>query len=195
MSVTIDPRARRACREDNRMDPRNRQRTDCHDSAGPARMEGVAHSWNDIMNGIKDAEAAGHRSVPIRTMDRWRRESDDAEVFSHLGWTWNVDLAKEIVGKRPARVHVDVASTYRHLEPNLEMIDRERTMSEAVALGEPLIGLILRMGGEDSLVIIEGWDRVYRAHHDRTYTLPVRVLTSEEEREIRLEGLWDLLDQ
>jgi hypothetical protein len=193
--VVAHPIARRPCSEDTRMDAKNRQDADRHDTADATREEKLRRGWDEIMEGYERAEAEGHGTTPLRGMNRGRREADNTEFYEYVGWRWNVDRAKEIIGDRVPRVHVDVSEAYRHLKPNLEMIDEEHVVNDGVDLTQPLIGLVLRIGGEESLVVIEGWDRVYRARHDGIDTLPVRILTPREEREIRLEGLWDLLDQ
>lgn len=108
--------------------------------------------------------------------------TEPREVFSMLAYRWDVTAAKALVQRREPNGRAD--PTEWAGIGSLIRIDREH--AKTVDLDEPLIAVPIPGGGGP--LVIDGWHRLWRAHSEQAASLPVHVLTSEEEFQIRIYG-------
>jgi len=102
-------------------------------------------------------------------------------MFSFLTYTWDVTAAAALAAGLPVQPFT-VQSAFQLL-PFIR-VDREH--AKTVDLEEPLLAVYLKE--LDSPFVIDGWHRLARAGAEGVTTLPCRLLTADQERQVRLHG-------
>ncbi len=114
------------------------------------------------------------------------------EYFSFLERTWNVTLAKELAAELDADARAPVKLMYEtwltdkpqalpeggEARPSGKawvIVDEQKALSAATDLDVPLIAVEL----PETLLIIDGWHRIYKAYHAGISELKCRVLPPE----------------
>lgn len=103
------------------------------------------------------------------------------ETFSFVNYAWDVAAGLELAADLPVRPFA-VRSALQLLP--LIYVDEEH--AAGADLSVPLLAAPFRPA--DSILVIDGWHRIWRAHHTGVAELPCRVLTEEQEARVRLYG-------
>lgn len=109
------------------------------------------------------------------------------EIFRFLAWGWSVEAAQALVkdGREPDSIDVakaaDLVGAINRCEPTVE-----------VDLSVPLIAIRTAAAG---VLPIDGYNRMAKALAEGVVSLPCHILSSAEEREIRMMGCrWAAFD-
>lgn len=107
------------------------------------------------------------------------------ERFTFMGWSWDIVKALALVQDREPDALLPVESWY-----NMSGIMRiDETYAKTTDLDKPVLLVKIQHPTEGEFpLIIDGWHRIWKAHNEGVETLPVIVLTAEEEEAIRLTG-------
>jgi hypothetical protein len=111
------------------------------------------------------------------------REPEGREIFTLLHFVYDAAKARALVVDRAPNTTVAVKDAARWFG----MIKINKPWAEAHAdLTIPVIGVVRKWRGEHFHFIIDGWHRLWRAQHEKVELLPMHMLSSSEEKKIRL---------
>jgi hypothetical protein len=127
------------------------------------------------------------------------------EVCRYFGWEWDVGLAHENTRGREPDDQLPVKDWADALLPDEDEslgafdllkhhIDVAHALGPEIDLSKPLLGIVFETWDEKAgevkkhLRIIDGHHRLYRARREGLETLPIILLSAEEERRVRLRG-------
>lgn len=108
-------------------------------------------------------------------------EDEGRDMFSFLSYTWDVTAALELAAGLPLQ-RFTVQSAFQLLP----FIRVDREYARTVDLTVPLLAVHLKE--VDSAFVIDGWHRVTRAGLEGVETLPCKLLTADQERQVRVHG-------
>lgn len=113
----------------------------------------------------------------------------DREIFRMLAYSWDITAALDLVHGREPNATIKVSDA----APWLPSIVINKAHAATVDLSKPLIVVPIHDPDDPDeafagYVTIDGWHRIYRAVNEAVETLNAHLLTSDEERQIRLSG-------
>lgn len=106
---------------------------------------------------------------------------EDRDYFSFLTYTWDVTAAAALATDLPVQPFT-VRSAFQVLP--FVRVDEEH--AKGVDLSLPLLTVHLKE--VDSAFVIDGWHRLHRAAKEGVESLPCKLLTDAQERQVRLHG-------
>lgn len=144
---------------------------------------------------LREDPCAPSNTTPFRFVRKFT-DSDGREVLELMGqWRWDVSIAKELASEKSVVRQLDVRSFRSWLAQSPHMVDRANALGREIDRTAPLIGIPFRLGGEELLIILDGWNRMWRAYRLGRHEYPAILLSEEEEKYIRLGGDWSALDR
>lgn len=106
------------------------------------------------------------------------------EMFTLLGWAWDVDLATRLARRHPVR-----PAAIRTLTGVMDLIRIDPDHAATVDLTKPLLVVLLPCAPPPgNRLVIDGWHRIHRALDLGMEELPTVLLDPADERTCRLRG-------
>jgi hypothetical protein len=117
------------------------------------------------------------------------------EVIAFAVWRWDVTAAKAIAAGSAPNAQLNVQGFRSDLRQCRNMIDKERALAPDFDASQPLITTEVNIRGTSIPLILDGWNRLYRAYRMGIAFIDAYNLSSDEERQVRLTGPWWELDR
>jgi hypothetical protein len=106
------------------------------------------------------------------------------EMFTLLGWAWDVDLATRLARRHPVR-----RAAVRALAGVKDLIRIDPGHAASADLSRPILIVPLPCAPEPgNRLVIDGWHRIHRALTEGLEELPAILLDGADERACRLCG-------
>ncbi|WP_336214721.1 hypothetical protein [Nonomuraea sp. LPB2021202275-12-8] len=117
------------------------------------------------------------------------QDHSSREIFNMLAYRWDITAALALVEGREPNAVISVADAAMWLP----LIVINQAHAAVADLSKPLLVAPIHDPKKAAqpfagYLTIDGWHRIYRATYECVETLPAHLLTTEEERQIRLEG-------
>ena len=140
----------------------------------------------------KHADSPAAREYFYRcNFEEAKRNGHETLLWQHF-YLWDVTKAKRLVRDRISSSYIEVPEWYEGaIVQDRRTVNVEYAMSDAVDLDVPVIMMEIAPGIGGGAILLDGAHRLYRAHHEGIDALPIHVISREDERQIRLRGLWD----
>lgn len=134
------------------------------------------------------------------------RDERPVQTFNFLIGVWDVDKAIRLTEGQEASVvnakpwadmflgpDLEDGKDYEKVEFGFISVNEHHALSERCDLEKPILAVLARTVNDPdgSFMVIDGWHRLWKARHLGVESLPIIVLTDEQEKACRLRGNWD----